>query len=119
MVILISFVDILPYIILVLAVVCILIFYVLWEKKRRLPVHDDGYYKDIIKALGELENIASAIIEHRRVQIELVSVDKVNVNILKTLEVSAFLTGKKITLLMNEQGNQLLDHIKSKRKEER
>ncbi len=119
MAILISFTEVLPYIVLVLAVIGIGIFYVLWEKKRSKPTVDEAYLINIISALGEIDNIGEATVEHRRVQIELKMVDKVNIEQLKALDISAFLTGSKITLLVNEQGVHLLDHIKSKRKEER
>ena len=119
MAILITFVNLLPYIILVLAVVAILIFYLFYEKKRTEPQVDDQYFIEIIESLGQIDNIVNTSIEHRRVQVELKAIEKVNTNQLKSLGISAFLTGKKITLLMNEQGDHLLEHIKSKRKEER
>lgn len=119
MAILITFVDILPYVVLLLAVIGIVIFYVYWEKKQTQSIPDDKFFMQILEALGSIDNIKQATKEHRRVQLELASVEHVNMESLKALELSAFFTGKKVTLLMNEQGKRLLDHIKILRKEER
>lgn len=119
MAILLTFLELLPYVALVLAVIGILIFYVLWEKKRTHPAIDDRYLIDIIIALGDIANIKHETIEHRRVQIDIGAPDKIDQEKLKSLGISAFLTGKKITLLMNEHGDRLLKHIKDNRKEER
>lgn len=114
-----TFIDWLPYALLALVLISMIILYLLFEKKRRQPKVNQQLLDDMIKALGGIKNIINETTEHRRVQIDLVKTDLVDVNVLKDLQISAFLTGKKITLLMNEHSEQLLQHIKSQRKEER
>ncbi len=116
---LISFIEVLPYVILAVAVIGIIILYVVWKRKSPQTIVDNDYFAQILSALGHIDNIKSAVKEHRRIQITLNDLEKVNTDQLKKLDISAFLTQQKITLLMNEQGDRLLNHIKSKRKEER
>lgn len=119
MAIVISFIELLPYMVLLLVIIAILIFYILREKKRKVSTVNENYVDSIIEALGDMDNIVKGTKEHKRIQIELKSTDHVDIEKLKTLKISAFLTANKITLLIHEQGDHLLDHIKSKRKEER
>ncbi len=114
-----TFIELLPYVILALVVIVIIIFYIFWEKKRREPIPDDDYIKNILEALGDISNIINAKKEHKRIQIELKEPNKVDVNKLKALAISAFLNNQRITLLIHEQGDRLLNHIKTQRKEER
>lgn len=114
----ITFVQLLPYIVLILAVIGIVIFYVFYEKNRNQKPTDDTYLKTLIEALGDISNIKSVNHVQRRTQIELISPEKVNIEQLKNMQVSAFITGKKITLLLNEKSDHTLHQLIKNRKEE-
>ncbi len=118
MALLITFIELLPYIALVLVVAGIAVFYVLYEKNKKQKPADDEYLASVIKAIGDVSNIISIHHVQRRTQIELLAPEKVDVNQLKALQISAFMTGKKITLLLNENREHTLFQLIKKRKEE-
>lgn len=96
-----------------------IILYLLTKKKKpkQKPL-DDAYLDDLYQALGEKANIKSIELVQKRLQIEVAQVKMIKQDLLKKLDTPAFVTGKKITLLIKDNANDVFKYLNEKRKEE-
>lgn len=96
-----------------------LILFLLTRKKipKQKPL-EITYLQDLYIALGEKENIKSIELVQKRLQIEVTQVKAIKQDILKKLDTPAFVTGKKITLLIKDNANDVFKYLNEKRKEE-
>lgn len=96
-----------------------IILYLLTKKKKPKPKPlDDAYLDDLYQALGEKANIKSIELVQKRLQIEVAQVKMIKQDLLKKLDTPAFVTGKKITLLIKDNANDVFKYLNEKRKEE-
>lgn len=96
-----------------------IILYLLTKKKKPKPKPlDDAYLNDLYQALGEKDNIKSIELVQKRLQIEVAQVKIIKQDLLKKLDTPAFVTGKKITLLIKDNANDVFKYLNEKRKEE-
>lgn len=95
-----------------------LMFLVLTKKKTPVHLLEASYLDDIYQALGRSKNLKSLEMKQQRIQVELISIKAVDQNLLKKTDTPAFLTGKKITLLVKEHTKDVFNYLNEKRKEE-
>ncbi len=95
-----------------------LMFLVLTKKKTPVHLLEASYLNDIYQALGRSKNLKSLEMKQQRIQVELISIKAVDQNLLKKTDTPAFLTGKKITLLVKEHTKDVFNYLNEKRKEE-
>ncbi|BCR36046.1 hypothetical protein [Mariniplasma anaerobium] len=110
------------YIFIALGIIALfsLIFIVLKLTRKKgniLPV-DNLFLNNIYKALGMKENIKSIDIKQQRLQIEVANMKAIDQELLKQTNTPAFVTGKKITLLIKNNTKQVFNYLNEKRKEE-
>jgi phosphotransferase system IIB component len=96
----------------------IFIFLKLTRKKGSIYPVDDIFLNNIYLALGKKENIKSIDIKQQRLQIEVANIKAINQDLLKQANTPAFLSGKKITLLIKNNSKQVFNYLNEKRKEE-
>lgn len=110
------------YIFITIGVIAILSLIFLFLKSNRkkgsiLPV-DNLFLNNLYVALGKKENIKSIDLKQQRLQIEVVNMKEINQDLLKQTNTPAFVTGKKITLLIKNNTKQVFNYLIEKRKEE-
>lgn len=76
------------------------------------------FLNDLYLALGTALNIKTVELVQKRIQIEVQSIKKIDQEALKTLNMPAFVTGKKITLLIKDNTKEVYKYLNEKRKEE-
>ena len=105
--------------IVILALVIGLIIYLLVKNRKTATHHIDTVdTNDLMKALGTLDNINHIELVQKRLQIEVKNVKAIDQTLLKQLDIPAFLTGKKITLLIKDNAKTVYSNLNEKRKEE-
>ena len=105
--------------IVILALVIGLIIYLLVKNRKTATHHIDTVdTNDLLKALGTLDNINHIELVQKRLQIEVKNVKAIDQTLLKQLDIPAFLTGKKITLLIKDNAKTVYSNLNEKRKEE-
>ena len=77
-----------------------------------------AFLNDLYNALGAKSNIKAIELVQKRLQIEVDSVKKSDQDTLKILNMPAFVTGKKITLLIKDNTKEVYKYLNEKRKEE-
>ena len=96
-----------------------LTFYLL--TKRQKPIEeplDATLIESLYQALGAASNIRQVEIVQKRLQIEVGSIKDIDQEKLKALNMPAFVTGKKITILIKENTQEVYQYLIEKRKEE-
>jgi phosphotransferase system IIB component len=110
------------YIFIAIGVILILslIFIVLklTRKKGNIIPVDQTFLGNLYAALGKKENIKSIDMKQQRLQIEVSNIKAINQDLLKESNTPAFLTGRKITLLIKDNTKQVFNYLNEKRKEE-
>jgi phosphotransferase system IIB component len=96
-----------------------LTFYLL-TKRQKLEVNplDPTLIENLYQALGTKTNIKQVEIVQKRLQIEVGSVKNIDQEKLKALNMPAFVTGKKITILIKDNTKEVYQYLIEKRKEE-
>lgn len=102
----------------VVLILLLLLILKLTKKTKAIKAFELTYLNDLYEALGKKENIKALEIKQQRIQIELNNLKNVNQNLLKETEIPAFLTGRKITLLIKEHSQEVFNYLNEKRKEE-
>ena len=94
-------------------------FFLLTRKKepQNKPL-ELSFLNDLYNALGAKSNIKAIELVQKRLQIEVDSVKKIDQDTLKILNMPAFVTGKKITLLIKDNTKEVYKYLNEKRKEE-
>ena len=104
-------------IILGLMIISLIVFMVLLGKKKKrqqtseksLP---ETFITDLIDALGTIDNIKDLSIEHHRLGIILNNLSLISLPKLKEMQVSAFMKGNEIKILMKTEPKKVYDFIK-------
>lgn len=112
-----EFLETLFYYILPGIVVLVLILVLISRKKKPKKSLDNETLEKIYLAFGSKENIKSINRTQDRVSFIVKDVKKVNNDILKELDISAFLKKNEITILFKNGSKNLVDYINSKMKE--
>lgn len=86
------------------------------KKTVKKPEMDPIYLNQLLAALGNADNITDAISEHQRLRIKVFNMKIVDADILKELDIPAFVKGKEITLLIKNHTKEVLSFINDKRK---
>ena len=102
-------------VIVVIALAILLI--VLMKRKPKEEPLNLAYAEKLYLALGEKKNIKSIEMTQKRLQIEFIDIKGVDQKLLKEIETPAFLTGKKITLLVKSHTHEIHSYLNEKRKE--
>lgn len=102
--------------ILAILLMTILIMMIKRSKKHvEEPIQED-YLDQLVLALGGKNNIIKAMKEHQRLKVTVENIKLLNQNILKELELAAFLKGKEVTLLVKHQSEKVLTYLNEQRK---
>lgn len=80
--------------------------------KKPLDAISGTYIQNLCNALGGKDNIEKISLEHKRLKVQLVQIKKVNQNELKTLEISGFLVGKELKLLIKDGAAKVFELLK-------
>lgn len=96
----------------------IFIFLKLTRKKDNILPVDNIFLANLYQALGKKENIKSIDMKQQRLQIEVANMKEIDQALLKETNTPAFVTGKKITLLIKNNTKQVFNYLNEKRKEE-
>lgn len=88
------------------------------SKETKEPTYDLSVLDNLYHALGTATNIASVERVQQRIQVEIKNVWSIDHDSLKKLNFPTFITGKKITLLVKDQTQQVVDYLNDKRKED-
>ncbi len=96
----------------------IFIFLKLTRKKGNIIPVDETFLSNIYMALGKKQNIKSLEMKQQRLQIEVANIKDIDQVLLKETNTPAFLTGKKITLLIKNNTKEVFNYLNEKRKEE-
>ncbi len=88
------------------------------RKKPQVKALSNDYINQLYEALGSNRNIKQLELVQKRLQIEVNQLASVNQELLKRLDTPAFVTGKKITLLIKDNANEVFKYLNEKRKEE-
>ena len=100
------------------SLLCLFIFLKLIQNKSDVKDLDQEFLNNLYLALGQKDNIKSIEMKQQRLQIEVVQVKDINQELLKQINIPAFLTGKKITLLVKNNTKDVYNYLNDKRKEE-
>jgi len=87
------------------------------QKPKTEPLNID-LLNHLYQALGSGSNIKKVELVQKRLQIEVGSVKNIDQEKLKALNMPAFVTGKKITILIKEHTKEVYQYLIEKRKEE-
>ena len=88
------------------------------SKETKEPTYDLSILDNLYHALGTAANIASIERVQQRIQVEVKNVWSLDHDNLKKLNFPTFITGKKVTLLVKDQTQQVVDYLNDKRKED-
>ncbi len=99
-------------------IILIFLLRTLIKPKRKGKVLGISYVNDLYEALGRKDNIKSIELVQKRLQIEVSQIKTIDQVLLKKLDTPAFVTGKKITLLIKDNANEVFKYLNEKRKEE-
>ena len=92
------------------------------SKRKKLKVDQSklelSYLNQLYQALGGNENIVKTGREHQRLQITVHETKTVNADMLRFLNIPAFVKGKQITLLIKDHTNEVLSFLNDRRKED-
>ena len=95
-----------------------LVLFMLTRKKPTVKAIDQVLLNNLYLALGTKSNIKSIDMKQQRLQIEVVNIIDINQDLLKQTNTPAFMTGKKITLLIKEKTKDVFNYLNEKRKED-
>jgi phosphotransferase system IIB component len=90
----------------------------LTRKKGNIIPVDETFLNNIYLSLGKKENIKSLDLKQQRLQVEVANIKNIDQVLLKETNTPAFLTGKKITLLIKNNTKEVFNYLNEKRKEE-
>lgn len=90
----------------------------LTRKKSTVNSIDQSFLSNLYLALGTKDNIKAIDMKQQRLQIEVASVKEIDQELLKQTNTPAFVTGKKITLLIKNNTKEVFNYLNEKRKEE-
>lgn len=110
------------YIYIVIGIIALLVIWLIILNKTKSKPHikavDQTLLDNLYLALGKKSNIKSIEIKQQRLQIEVEKVKDIDQDLLKHTNTPAFLTGKKITLLIKDNTKEVFNYLNEKRKEE-
>jgi phosphotransferase system IIB component len=96
-----------------------LTFYLLTKRQKpHSEALDPTLIDTLYQALGKASNIKQLDIVQKRLQIEVGSIKDIDQEKLKALNMPAFVTGKKITILIKDNTKEVYQYLIEKRKEE-
>ena len=102
-----------------IAILILLAFMLLRKDRKKVekePISQE-FLDQLINALGGLNNILNANKEHQRLKVIVKNVKAIHAQVLKDLELAAFLKGKEVTLLIKNQPDKVLAYLNEQRKE--
>lgn len=103
----------------VIALFSILFIIIMLSRKKGLSIPvDQTFLATLYQALGTKDNIKAIDMKQQRLQIEVASVKAIDQGLLKQTNTPAFVTGKKITLLIKHNEKEVFNYLNEKRKEE-
>jgi phosphotransferase system IIB component len=112
------------YILIVAAIVFVVlliftIFHINYKRvHRKTSKLELGYLNQLYEAIGGNANIVKTGSEHQRLQITVNETKAVNADMLRYLNIPAFVKGKQITLLIKDHTNEVLSFLNDRRKED-
>lgn len=102
----------------VLVITIISVLFLIFKKtKKSKTIVKNLDYQELLEALGGSINIIKVSLEHQRLKVILNDLKIVNQNLLKKLEIPAFLKGKELTLLIKNQTKEVLSYLSERQKE--
>jgi len=105
------------------AIVFVIFLFVFALRKKYSPKTDGSklelnYLNQLYQAMGGNNNIVKTGREHQRLQITVNETKAVNTELLRYLNIPAFVKGKQITLLIKDHTNEVLSFLNERRKED-
>ncbi|HBS01441.1 MAG TPA: hypothetical protein DEA30_06100 [Acholeplasmataceae bacterium] len=94
----------------------IVLFLVFKKKKPKTDVQIIDV-NQLLEALGGAKNITDLSSEHQRLKVVIKDIKRVQQDVLKALEIPAFLKGKELTLLIKHHTKEILLSLTERRKE--
>lgn len=79
-------------------------------KEKNIPL-DIDYLNKLLKSLGNTNNINEISIENKRIRLLLNDIKMVDANILKELEIPAFLKGKELKILIKNNTKEVYNFL--------
>ncbi len=114
--------TLLTYIFVAIGVVVVLsilfIILLLRRKNGSKKLLDQTFLSNLYQALGTKDNILAIDMKQQRLQIEVANIKAIDQDLLKQANTPAFMTGKKITLLIKDNTKEVFNYLNEKRKEE-
>lgn len=114
---------IIAIIIAVVALILLVFGIILLVKKSNKKVSKVSYsneqFKNLVSALGNIENITSVIKEHQRIKVVLNDPKMIDSSALKSMGISAFLVGKELKMLVKENANQIYQLLIQEKSEDK
>ncbi len=94
-------------------------FYLLTRRQKpKVEPLNPNLIDTLYQALGTTSNIKQVELVQKRLQIEVGSIKNIDQEKLKALNMPAFVTGKKITILIKDNTKEVYQYLIEKRKEE-
>ena len=73
----------------------------------------DGFVDDLVNALGGIDNIINVVIANKRLGVGLKSIKLVSQDALKAMEISAFMSGNQIKILLKIEPESVYEMLQS------
>lgn len=96
--------------------VILLVLLLVFKKKPKNEVQTLDVEK-LLEALGGANNITELSSEHQRLKVVIKDIKRVKQDVLKALDIPAFLKGKELTLLIKHHTKEILSSLSERRKE--
>jgi len=112
------------YILIAAAIVFVVLFFIGIFHIKNIRTHQKtsklelGYLNQLYEAIGGNSNIVKTGSEHQRLQITVNETKAVNADMLRYLNIPAFVKGKQIILLIKDHTNEVLSFLNDRRKED-
>lgn len=103
--------------VIVLGITYLYIYHIKSQGIQKKTVHVDT--QKLLEALGGKDNVLDTYLDHKRLKVHLVNPKLVSQSLLKSLEISGFLTGKELKLLIKDNPIELKNNLDKLRNEVR
>jgi phosphotransferase system IIB component len=103
--------------VIVLGITYLYIYHIKTKGIKQVTVSIDT--QKLLEALGGKDNILDTYLDHKRLKVHLVNPKLVSQSLLKSLEISGFLTGKELKLLIKDNPIELKNNLDKLRNEVR
>lgn len=96
-----------------------LVAFVFVRKKPKIRPVSDETINGLIRCLGGIENIKSAVLDGARIKFSVVDVDRCDLNEIRNLgAVSVFVSGNAVKFMHTNNADHLIEHINQLKKGE-